>query len=186
MWRLCFAFPNDVFKWPGLVRMTSSLLTLRWNNWPQLLLTLKTYQCPVRMPRNPSLAWWFSGTLKYYHRRSSHSFQCYEKTKSNIHYATFSCFQKSIKVTTKLDRQRQNHLMTLLKFNLIVFWKYVSNFKMKYNSLIQLRVDNQIFKDSKSVAEYFANYFKSIVNTTYLAVTHHSVTLDRWYFWCGI
>jgi hypothetical protein len=102
-----------------------------------------------------------------------------------MHYAAFSYFQKLIKVTIKFDRQRQNHLTTLLKFNLVVFCKCVSNCKMKYNSHIQLQVDNQIFKDSKSVAKYFANYFKS-VNTTCLALTHHSLTSERCYFCSGI
>jgi hypothetical protein len=51
------------------------------------------------------------------------------------------------------------------------FWKYVSNFKRKYNSFIQLKIDNQFVTDPKHVADAFANYFKSVFNKTCPSVT---------------
>jgi hypothetical protein len=46
------------------------------------------------------------------------------------------------------------------------FWKYVSNFKRKESSFIRLKIDDQFVTDPKHIADAFANYLKSIFNTS--------------------
>jgi hypothetical protein len=62
-------------------------------------------------------------------------------------------------------------LMTSLKTNPQRFWKYVSNFKRKDNSFIQLKIDDQFGTDPKHIADEFATYFESIFNTSCLSAT---------------
>jgi hypothetical protein len=45
--------------------------------------------------------------------------------------------------------------------------KYVSNFKRKDNSFIQLKVDNQYAKDSKLITDALANHFASTFKANY-------------------
>jgi hypothetical protein len=59
------------------------------------------------------------------------------------------------------------------------FWKYVSNFKRKDNSYIQLRINDQFVTDPKHIADAFSTYFESIFNTSCLSVTpSDTVTSD--------
>jgi hypothetical protein len=50
------------------------------------------------------------------------------------------------------------------------FWKYVSNFKLKDNFFIQLRVDNQYVTAPKLIAEAFGNHFVSTFNANYQSI----------------
>jgi hypothetical protein len=59
------------------------------------------------------------------------------------------------------------------------FWKYVSNFKRKENSLIQWKVGDHIVMDSKNSAHAFATHFKSIFSISSLTTaSSHSFTSD--------
>jgi hypothetical protein len=51
------------------------------------------------------------------------------------------------------------------------FWKYVSNFKMKDNSFIQLKIENQYVTDPKLTADAVAKHFESTFNANYQSVT---------------
>jgi hypothetical protein len=57
------------------------------------------------------------------------------------------------------------------------FWKYVSDFKGKANSFIQLKIDNKFVTDPKNIADVFANYYKSIFNTSSPSVTPSQLLL---------
>jgi hypothetical protein len=63
-------------------------------------------------------------------------------------------------------RRQQSSVENSLKTHPQHFWKYVSNFKMKDNSFIQLKIDNQFVTDPKNITDAFDNYFESIFNTT--------------------
>jgi hypothetical protein len=69
--------------------------------------------------------------------------------------------------TTTIKSDRQHWLKFVgdsLRNNPHHFWKYVSNFRRKYNSFIQLKVDNQYVTDPKLIADAFANHFASTFN----------------------
>jgi hypothetical protein len=57
------------------------------------------------------------------------------------------------------------------------FWKYVSNFKRKDNSFIQLKIDDQFVTGPKHIADEVATYFESIFNTS-LSVNPDTVASD--------
>jgi ABC-type spermidine/putrescine transport system permease subunit I len=57
-------------------------------------------------------------------------------------------------------------VLLLLLLLLLHFWKYVSNFKRKDNSFIQLKMYDQFVTDPKHIADEFATYFESIFNTS--------------------
>jgi hypothetical protein len=118
--------------------------------------------------------------LKHYINKKNHFFRCYKKTKSATHYFSFSFFHKLVKVTIKSGRQ---HCLKSVDDNLISqpkqFWKYVSNLRRKDNTFTQVRDDDHFVTDPNNIADAFANYFKSIVNTSCPTITApQSVTTD--------
>jgi hypothetical protein len=54
-----------------------------------------------------------------------------------------------------------------LRNNAYHFWKYVSNFKRKDNSFIQIKIENQYITDPKLIAYAFAKHFASTFNANY-------------------
>jgi hypothetical protein len=69
--------------------------------------------------------------------------------------------------------------MTVLNLNLSSFGKNVSNFKRKYNTSLQIKVDDQFVTEPTSIADAFANHFKSILThlvrlLLYLILSRHS------------
>jgi hypothetical protein len=85
-----------------------------------------------------------------------------------MHYSYFAFYRKLVKVTIKSDRQHWLKFVDdSLRNNPHDFWKYVSNFKRKDNSFIQLKVDNQYVTDPKLTAFAFANHFASTFNANY-------------------
>jgi hypothetical protein len=118
--------------------------------------------------------------LKHYINKENHSFRRFKKTNSDKHYFYFAHFRKLVKVTIKTDRRRWlKSVDDSLKTHPQYFCKYVSNFKRKYNSFIQLKIDDQFVTDPKHIADAFDTYFESIFNTTCLSVTpSDTVTSD--------
>jgi hypothetical protein len=121
---------------------------------------------PSKHSRKPKFPCWFSGTLKHYINRKNHYFRRFKKTNSDKHYFYFAHFRKLTKVTIKTDRWRWlKSVDHSLKTHPQHFWKYVSNFKRKYNSFIQLKIGDQFVTDPKHIADAFATHFESIFNT---------------------
>jgi hypothetical protein len=53
-----------------------------------------------------------------------------------------------------------------LKYRIKQICKYVSNFKRKDNTFIQIAVGDQYVAEPKNIADVYANYFKFIFNTS--------------------
>jgi hypothetical protein len=88
-----------------------------------------------------------------------------------MHCSYFAFYRKLVKFTIKSDRQHWlKFIDDSVRNNLHHFWKYVSNFKRKDNSFIQLKVDNQYVTDPKLIADAFANHFASTFNTNYQSI----------------
>jgi hypothetical protein len=105
---------------------------------------------PNKLSRKSKFPCWFSGTLKHYIKKS---LICrFKNTNSDKHYFYFAHFRKLVKVIIKTDRQRWlKSVDDSLKTHPQHFWKYVSNFKRKDNSFIQLKIDDQFVTDPNHI-----------------------------------
>jgi hypothetical protein len=89
-----------------------------------------------------------------------------------MNYLHFALYRKLIKAIIKSDRQQWLQFIDYsLRNNPHHFWKYVSNFKRKDNSFIQLKFENQYVTDPKLIADAFAKHFASTFNTNYQSIT---------------
>jgi hypothetical protein len=126
---------------------------------------------PNNLSRKSKFPCWFSGTLKHYINEKNHYFRRFKNTNSDKHYFYFTNFRKLVKITIKTDSRRWlKSVYDSLKTHPQHFWKYVSNFKRKDNSFIQLKFDDQFVTDPKHIADEFSTYFKSIFNTFCMSV----------------
>jgi hypothetical protein len=89
-----------------------------------------------------------------------------------MHYLYFAFYRKLVKASIKCDRQEWlRFLDASFRNNPHHFWKYVSNFKRKDNSFIQLKIENQYVTDPKLTADAFAKYSESTFNANYQSIT---------------
>jgi hypothetical protein len=89
-----------------------------------------------------------------------------------MRYLYFAFYRKLVKSTVKSDRQQWLKFIDYsLRNNPHHFWKYVSNFKKKDNSFIQLKIENQYVTDPKVIADAFAKHFASTFNANYQSIT---------------
>jgi hypothetical protein len=87
-----------------------------------------------------------------------------------MHYSYFAFYHKLVIVTVKSDGQQWLKFVDDSLRNNPHFWNYVSNFRRKDNSFIQLKVDNQYGTDPKLIADAFASHFASTFNANYQSI----------------